>query len=103
MAHIAGYDVDVDSPSTHIIGSAFAAMHGRDLLYSARSLGIGVMKMKRREFVTLLGGAAVAWPLAARAQPDRMRRVGVLLPFTADDSEGQARLMAFVQGLQQLG
>src|SRR5262249_1317531 len=81
----------------------FAATHGRDLLYSARSLGIGVMKMKRREFVTLLGGAAVAWPLAARAQPDPMRRVGVLLPFTADDSEGQARLMAFVQGLQQLG
>jgi putative ABC transport system substrate-binding protein len=59
--------------------------------------------MKRRQFITLLGGVA-AWPLAARAQqPDRMRRVGVLLPFTADDPEGQARLMAFVQGLQQLG
>jgi putative ABC transport system substrate-binding protein len=58
--------------------------------------------MKRRGFITLLGGAA-AWPLAASAQPDRMRRVGVLLPFTADDPEGQARLMAFVQGLQQLG
>jgi hypothetical protein len=60
--------------------------------------------MKRREFITLLGGvAATAWPLAGRAQSDRMRRVGVLLPFTADDPEGQARLMAFVQGLQQLG
>ena len=59
--------------------------------------------MRRRAFISLLGAGA-AWPLAARAQQaDRMRRVGVLLPFTADDSEGQARLMAFVQGLQQLG
>src|SRR5262249_48674927 len=60
-------------------------------------------RMRRRQFITLLGGAA-ALPLAAPAQqPERMRRVGVLLPFTADDSEGQARLMAFAQGLQQLG
>jgi putative ABC transport system substrate-binding protein len=59
--------------------------------------------MKRREFVTLLGGAA-AWPLAARGQQrERIRRVGVLMPFTADDAEGQARLLAFAQGLQQLG
>jgi len=59
--------------------------------------------LRRRAFISLLGAGA-AWPLAARAQQaDRMRRVGVLLPFTADDSEGQARLMAFVQGLQQLG
>ena len=62
--------------------------------------------MKRREFITLLGGAAAvgAWPLAARAQqPDRMRRIGVLLSLAADDPEGQARLAAFQQGLQQLG
>jgi len=59
--------------------------------------------MKRREFITLLG-AAVVWPLAARAQQrERIRRVGVLMPFTADDAEGQARLLAFAQGLQQLG
>ena len=60
--------------------------------------------MRRREFITLLGGAAAAWPLAARAQqPERMRRIGVLMSLAADDPEGQARLAAFLQGLQQLG
>ena len=59
--------------------------------------------MRRREFITLLGGAA-AWPLAARAQqPDRMRRIGVLMASAADDSEYQARMAAFLQGLAQLG
>jgi putative tryptophan/tyrosine transport system substrate-binding protein len=58
--------------------------------------------MKRRDF-TLLGGAAVAWPVAARAQPSRLRRIGVLMYWTADDAEGQARLAAFTQALKQLG
>jgi putative tryptophan/tyrosine transport system substrate-binding protein len=59
--------------------------------------------MKRREFITLLGGAA-AWPLAARAQqPERMRRIGVLVNLAADDALGQARQTAFVQALEELG
>jgi putative ABC transport system substrate-binding protein len=59
--------------------------------------------MRRREFIALLGGAA-ACPLAARAQPgERMRRIGVLMYWAADDAEGQARLAAFTQALKQLG
>src|SRR6478736_10092314 len=58
----------------------------------------------RRGFITLLGGAAAAWSLGAGAQQgERMRRVGVLTPFAADDAEGQARLTAFAQALQQAG
>jgi len=58
----------------------------------------------RRQFITLLGGAAAAWPLAGRAQqPERVRRIGVLMNLASDDAEGQARLAAFHQGLQQLG
>ena len=60
--------------------------------------------MRRRQFITLLGGATVAWPMAARGQQgERMRRVGVLVPFAADDAEGQARVGAFLQGLALLG
>jgi putative ABC transport system substrate-binding protein len=59
--------------------------------------------MRRRDLITLLGGAA-AWPVAVRAQQgERMRRIGVLLPVTADDTEYQARVGAFLQGLGQLG
>ena len=60
--------------------------------------------MKRREFITLLGGAAVAFPLAASAQQrERTRRIGVLMKLASDDAEGQARLAAFLQGLQEAG
>jgi putative ABC transport system substrate-binding protein len=59
--------------------------------------------VKRRQFITLIGGAA-AWPLVARAQErERMRRVGVLMNTVSDDPEAQARIAAFVQGLQEAG
>ena len=60
-------------------------------------------QIKRRDFITLLGGAA-AWPLAARAQqPQGMRRIGVLEGLSAEDQEAQARLSMFAQGLKELG
>src|SRR5262245_60742602 len=61
-------------------------------------------QIKRRAFITLLGGAAATWPLAARAQQaDRMRRIGVLMNRAAANPEGQDRIAAFHQGLQELG
>jgi putative ABC transport system substrate-binding protein len=60
--------------------------------------------LRRREFITLLGGAAAMWPSAARAQQgERVRRIGVLLPAAADDAEFQTRVGAFQQGLALLG
>jgi putative ABC transport system substrate-binding protein len=60
--------------------------------------------MKRREFITLLSGAAAALPMVARAQqPERMRRIGVLMSGSADDPAALAQISAFAQGLQERG
>ncbi len=60
--------------------------------------------MRRREFITLLSGAVAAWPLTAHAQKsERVRRIGVLMPYRESDREGQANVVAFREGLQKLG
>ena len=59
--------------------------------------------MKRREFIRLLGGAVAAWPLTARAQQGDRMRIGVFMPLAEDDLVGQARIAAFLQGLQHTG
>src|SRR4051812_4740183 len=60
--------------------------------------------MRRREFITLLGATTAIWPVAGHAQRrEKTRRIGVLMNLAADDAEGQARLAAFLQGLQEAG
>ena len=61
------------------------------------------LPLQRREFITLLGGAAAAWPLAARAQQPAVRRIGVLMHGIAAETTYQSYLTAFRQGLRELG
>src|SRR5262245_4466867 len=78
------------------------SMHSFEPL-RCRLLSLGA-SMRRRDFFGVLGGAAAAWPIAARAQqPGRMPRIGVLMNTAANNSVGQARISAFQQRLQQLG
>jgi len=63
-----------------------------------------LIRRNRREFITLVGGAAAAWPLAARAQqPQRMRHIGVFMNYAEDDPQSRARIASFLQGLEQVG
>ena len=63
-----------------------------------------MVSMRRREFITLLGGAAAAWPLAARAQQSQqMRRIGVLMSYLESDGEAQEQTKAFSQSLKEFG
>jgi len=63
-----------------------------------------MLDVRRREFITLLGGAAAAWPLAARAQQgERMPRIGVLIEYAKNDPQADARVAAFGEGLRKLG
>src|SRR5262249_10324350 len=88
---------------------AFAAMHGaerapRPAILTSAILGLGGEPMRRRDFINLLASTAAGWPLAARAQQSsRLRRVGVLMTFAADDPDGQANFAALAQGLQEFG
>src|SRR5262249_21614804 len=93
-------------PTTEVKATMKTARSWRGVLpftHLARE-GRMTVTIGRRELLVALGGAAAAWPLGARAQqPERMRRIGVLLPYAADDREGQARLAAFQQALAELG
>ena len=88
-----------------VINAETARMLGLEVPAAlARPRRRGDRMIRRREFITLLGGAAAAWPLAARAQQgERVRRIGVIMPASSDDPEYQVRVGAFLQELQRLG
>jgi putative ABC transport system substrate-binding protein len=94
-------DSDIGCDPNNVFQKPFAPLPE---CYSLAVRMPGLGKMRRREFLRVLGGTAAVWPLAARAQQaQQVRRIGVLMNLAADDPEGQARLAAFQQGLQQLG
>src|ERR1700730_9628533 len=85
-------------------GPLLLRLHGPDLLYSISDPWLWGRHMKRREFVTLVGGVAAACPLAPRAQQrERMRRIGVLMGAVESDLARQSQLAAFRGGLAKLG
>jgi putative tryptophan/tyrosine transport system substrate-binding protein len=97
----AGTSIQNDSGLSHRICRPVC---GRLTMRQTDRGGQPVFDMRRRDFISLLGGAVVAWPLAARAQQaERMRRIGVLSNPGPDDAEMQTRSAAFVQGLRDLG
>src|SRR5262252_1531560 len=91
------------APGAALLGTARSRRAIVPFTHLARE-GRMTVTIGRRELLVALGGAAVAWPLAAHAQQgERMRRIGVLEPLAVDDPETLARVTAFAQGLQQLG